>query len=178
MRFWACLKRLGKRWGLFELVARKNSTLYSLISIIFMLSACDPIDVCSACIKSNPASPVAPADYGKIRFNHGNILLPESAHQVFYFEECGIDCRFFSKFRMPYKEAVKFADSIRESEKISNFGGFEQRPNNKITWWPQKLPGNAIGSSGDINIEGDPYIDIAVVQEEQFATVFVYSWTM
>ncbi|MEO9600036.1 hypothetical protein [Parasphingorhabdus sp.] len=77
---------------------------------------------------------------------------------------------------MQYEDAISFAGNIRDIEK---FRGFRDRPDpNVIDWWPKKIPSSAIGSSGDINVKDDPYVDIAVVKDGQSADVFLYSWTM
>ena len=156
-----------------------NMRIFTIVTASSLLMACDPIDVCSACIESNPADPVAAADYSKIRFNYGKIPLPDGAEQVYYHEECGIDCVMFSKFRLPIKEAVDFAQSIRKPEKAGSLDRLPAPPSDiELGWWPENLPATATGSKRNSSVEGDPYVNVAVVKKGQFADVFVYSWTM
>ena len=81
----------------------------SWMAAVMLLTACEipSIDSCYSCIDA-PTDRAIPAPLqAKVRLIHGGGL-PTEAHQVFYFEECGIDCRQQLRFDAPSTVAEAF----------------------------------------------------------------------
>jgi hypothetical protein len=145
-----------------------------------LLTGCDAAQICDACLNADTNKRVSPQLYHKIGFAYGTTPVPPNARNLYYHEQCGIDCQYYAMFELPDADATKFAETIRplksspqdcwESEKAID--------SPKINWWPPKLTKNARMSCGDINVKNDRYVDVALEKNGTNTKLYVYSWTM
>jgi hypothetical protein len=88
--------------------------LAALLPAALLAVACDPIgDVCFNCGDSGSNAPLASADAARLRLIHGGTL-PAGASNVYYTEQCGIDCIQWIRFDIPAAEWEPLLTRLRE----------------------------------------------------------------
>lgn len=152
-----------------------SSLLYVISALL--LSGC--VEVCDACLGTDPNKPVPPNLYHKIAFAHEAAPLPQNATNLYYMEHCGIDCVYYAKFQLPHADAIKFAESIRPLIAGTQICRYLVKSEDfKVDWWPPRLSKRAQASCGDINVKDDPYVDIAIDKRANDTVVYIHSWEM
>jgi hypothetical protein len=155
---------------------------------MLLLAGCDAdvISVCHSCLKGDPAAPVAKAELAKIGLVYSGRRLPPSATNIYYAEECGIDCQQWIRFDAPMADARAFATSLlltppaKTDAKEPPF----LSPSKPLAWWPTNLPADAMVSTNHISTakygkyeKGQP-LTIILQPGAPSARVWIYAYTM
>ncbi|MEN3746351.1 hypothetical protein TPR58_04165 [Sphingomonas sp. HF-S3] len=143
-----------------------------LIAALLGLGGCG--EACRTCLASSPRNPVATAELEKIRLFDGE-RLPGSARDVYYHEECSVDCTYWLRFTVPDADARSFAARFHARPRkgydpMPESGGGNEGPG--FAWWPDKFPD---GFEGD-EVERDAARTSALViarDDKGNATVWV-----
>ena len=146
------------------------------------LVGCDDfLSACYSCLEGDPSKQVAPEEISKIGIIATGANVPDGAKNVYYFEQCGIDCTQYIRFDLPKEQAFAYAKSIRKpSDKPFEMDMFPIINGVNLEWWIENDEGvsDVIYSLGDTNIPNDPYLDIAVLPHGKSARVYIHSWNM
>lgn len=147
-----------------------------IAGFLMLLAGCNNVGAsCRSCIGHDVSKPVAVKDVAKIKIITGDTLLPKSATNVYFSEECGIDCSQQIRFDMPSAEARIFAEKLAGTAlvAIKNASLSAAGANSKLTWWPAKIE-KAMSAS---NEEANP-VRAFVVPNGDKATVYIHSFSM
>jgi hypothetical protein len=80
-----------------------------------LFASCDPIgDICFNCMEATANAPMPQVDAARLRLIHGGTL-PARATNVYYAEQCGIDCIQWIRFDLPDAGWDEFAVQMRDS---------------------------------------------------------------
>jgi hypothetical protein len=109
-----------------------------LLPVTFLLAACgpfgDPIgDICFSCVGSVGNAPLAATDTMRVRLIHGGTL-PASATNVYYTEQCGIDCIQWVRFDIPEGEWAPLRARLSADARPDNPSEAMAPPGNP-DWW-------------------------------------------
>ena len=165
------------------MTVRKYFAVLTISVASLTLSACDTefISVCYSCLESDPAEQISEADIKKIEVIGNGTKLPANARNVYYYEECGIDCIQHIRFDLPTEEAIAYAELVRPLVKGQAVGlNWPEAQAPQLSWWldTAKLIGAIFHSRSSASIENDPFIDIMIESKGDKATVYLKSWNM
>ncbi len=147
-----------------------------IISGVILLSACsNVISSCRSCIDHDESKPVKATDLAKIKIIRGDTMLPQSARNVYFFEECGIDCAQKIRFDMPPAEASVFAQKLAGAPlaPVENGSLSPTDPDTKLAWWPVKMEKGMSVSSTQADA-----LYIFVAPNGANATVYIHNFSM
>jgi hypothetical protein len=128
----------------------------AVLAMALLFTGCsDPLDFCQSCLKGDSARVVPAGDVAKIGLVYSGQKLPPSATNVYYHEECGIDCQQWVRFDAPIADARDFADSLLlaplkampQTPQSSQF----LTPSKPMPWWPKAFAAGVETSTNDIN---------------------------
>jgi hypothetical protein len=160
------------------------------LAVALLLAGCsDPLDFCQSCLKGDPALAVPKGDIAKIGLVYSGQKLPPSATNVYYHEECGIDCQQWIRFDAPVTDARAFANSLLlaplakpapQPPQSSQF----LLPTKPLQWWPKAFPDGVETGTNDINdanykdgAKGKP-MTIILQPGSPNARVWIYAFSM
>jgi hypothetical protein len=161
------------------------------LAAALLLTGCNDepfLDFCQSCLKGDPAQLVPKAEVAKIGLVYSGTKLPRSAMNVYYHEQCGIDCQQWIRFDAPPADARAFANGqlltplakTASSPKAPQF----LAPSKPMPWWPKSFPATAETSTNDINqanysdgAKGKP-MTIILQSGTPYARVWVYAFSM
>lgn len=153
-----------------------------------LLAGCsDQFEFCQVCPKGNPALAVPRSEVAKITMVYSGQRLPPSATNVYYYEQCGIDCQQWFRFDAPNAAARAFTDSLLlaplAKAKLPQDNQFLP-PSKPMPWWPIRFPDGVETSTNDINdanykdgTKGKP-MTIILQPGSPNARVWMYAFSM
>jgi hypothetical protein len=149
----------------------------ALAAILLLASCGDPfLSVCHSCVKGDPAQPVSATEAAKIGLVYSGKRLPKSASNIYYAEECGIDCAQWIRFDVPIADARAFANGLLDVPIGTNKAPLADITGVPLKWWTSVTRGTAEQGGNEIGAKGQP-IQIWLKPQGATATVWVFAFT-
>jgi hypothetical protein len=121
----------------------------TFLMLALLLSGCDimgPIDpigdICFNCVDAPANAPLAQADAARLRLIHGGTL-PAGARNVYYAEECGIDCIQWIRFDVPAAAWETLLERLRDGAQSRTADGEMMSAPGDPAWWRIEPEGTA-----------------------------------
>lgn len=158
------------------------------ILAMLLLAGCsdDFVSVCHSCLKGDPAAPVSKSEIAKIGLVYSGRTLPPSATNIYYAEECGIDCQQWIRFDAPNADARAFANSLLLTPLAPGDAqaGVPPLPSKPFGWWPEVFPTSHLTGTNDVstakygkNEKGQP-LTVILQPGTPNARVWIYAFSM
>jgi hypothetical protein len=148
------------------------------------LAGCDGefIEVCMNCFEHDAEKPLTDAQVRSLKVNATVKTLPAEAHNVYFEESCGMDCRQIFRFDLPSENAhqtmrrfskVDIAPLSKHDQSDLLAAQMDGPP---LSWWLKEAVPDAEGVAPDINI--GQWVGFVLVPEGKTTRVYMLAFDM
>jgi hypothetical protein len=109
--------------------------LAALLAATALLSGCDPVgDACFNCVNAPADAPIGAEQAVQLRLIHGGTL-PAGARDVYYAEQCGIDCIQWIRFEIAEAHWQPLLTRLRRGAEARSMPGDGGGGPGQPIWW-------------------------------------------